>query len=326
MTGTTIYRFGDHLSQVNAITFNDQENVLASASNDSTVKLWDLKGSSNRGSYSHGPSSSSSSSSSGNSRDNGERGRGASGFGGQRWENGTSIKPIMTLTDSKDGVQDVKIHDTKIVTASLDGKLRVYDIRMGKLVTSTLVSSSPKLNSAFDSSSRSNPSSSSNRSIVASPRLKKTSPPLTSVSISQDGDTALVSLLASELQLIDLSTGTLLQSFTGHSNTTYRLKSRFCLNEEYVISPSEDGYLCVWSLLEGECKRRYKVAGDGNYGNGNNDGDGDDTGKESGSRKGRGLFAYDCADTDLDHSSQLGLKLVTGVDKTIDFYELTVEE
>lgn len=183
------------------MVFNDNETVLASASYDGTVKLWDLKsGYHNRGSE-------------------------------DKWENSTSAKPIMTLSQATDSVSSVDIHDSKIVTASVDGKLRVYDIRMGQLITDPVTSGTP----------------------------------LTSVMISQDGDTALVGSLDSSVRLMDLESGMALQVYKGHLNDTFRLYSSFCGNDESIVSGSEDGNLYMWNLMEGdEYAEKIDVTAHGN--------------------------------------------------------------
>jgi len=47
-------------------------------------------------------------------------------------------KPIMTLEDAKDSIMDLQILGNEIFTGGLDGVLRTYDIRMGKLKEDTL--------------------------------------------------------------------------------------------------------------------------------------------------------------------------------------------
>lgn len=148
------------------------------------------------------------------------------------------------LADAKDGVSDVEMHGYKIVTVSFDGKLRVYDLRMGKLITDTVGVESGTDNTA--STNNSSPRANSNT-------------PLTSISISQDGDTALISSLDSTIRLMDLESGLSLQTYHGHSNKTFRLKSLFYSNDEHLASPSEDGYLYLWNLMDEKFKHRIQV-------------------------------------------------------------------
>ena len=43
--------------------------------------------------------------------------------------------PIQVLDDAKDAIQTVHVGPAQIVTGSVDGRVRTYDIRMGELRT-----------------------------------------------------------------------------------------------------------------------------------------------------------------------------------------------
>ena len=49
-------------------------------------------------------------------------------------------KPIQVLDDFKDSVTKVVFTDDQIIASSVDGYLRTYDLRMGKLVKDNLES------------------------------------------------------------------------------------------------------------------------------------------------------------------------------------------
>ena len=76
--------------------------------------------------------------------------------------------------------------------------------------------------------------------------------PVTSVQQTNDGNAMLVSTLDSTIRLMDKRNGQLLQSYTGHKNTDYRIRSCLGLGDSVVISGSEDGFLYAWDLLEGK--------------------------------------------------------------------------
>ena len=76
--------------------------------------------------------------------------------------------------------------------------------------------------------------------------------PVTSVQQTKDGNAMLVSTLDSTIRLVDKRNGQLLQSYTGHKNTDYRIRSCLGLGDSVVISGSEDGFLYAWDLLEGK--------------------------------------------------------------------------
>lgn len=44
-----------------------------------------------------------------------------------------SYKPIQTLEDARDAVQTLHVGPTFVITGSVDGHVRTYDLRMGEL-------------------------------------------------------------------------------------------------------------------------------------------------------------------------------------------------
>lgn len=75
--------------------------------------------------------------------------------------------------------------------------------------------------------------------------------PITSVQQTSDGNAVLVSTLDSTVRLIDKENGHLLQSYTGHVNKDFRIRSCLGMADSVVISGGEDGHLFAWDLLEG---------------------------------------------------------------------------
>lgn len=68
---------------------------------------------------------------------------------------------------------------------------------------------------------------------------------------TRDGHAVLVSTLDSTVRLIDKENGQLLQSYKGHVNMDFRIRSCLGMTDTVVISGSEDGHLFAWDLLEG---------------------------------------------------------------------------
>lgn len=126
-----------------------------------------------------------------------------------------SRAPIQTLTEAKDSIESLQISYTDLVTASVDGGIRTYDIRFGSLT------------------------------------LDRLPAPVTSLTITKDRNCFLASTLDSTLRLLDRESGTLLASYKGHSNTEYRLRNTLAPNDTHVLSGSEDGKVYVWDLVEG---------------------------------------------------------------------------
>lgn len=75
--------------------------------------------------------------------------------------------------------------------------------------------------------------------------------PITSVQQTRDGNAILVSTLDSTIRLMDKGNGKMLQSYKGHTNGDYRIRSCLGLADTVVVSGSEDGQIYAWDLLEG---------------------------------------------------------------------------
>lgn len=125
-----------------------------------------------------------------------------------------SYKPIQTLDDSRDAVQALVLGSGSIITGSVDGHIRTYDLRMGELRSDYMGS------------------------------------PVVGLALSSDGQTLLITTLDSTIRLMDMSTGKMLNSFTGHSNDDYRCRACFGHNEATVICGDENGAVWAWDLLE----------------------------------------------------------------------------
>ncbi|KAH8591462.1 WD40-repeat-containing domain protein [Bisporella sp. PMI_857] len=147
-----------------------------------------------------------------------------------------SYKPIMTLDEAKDSVSCVLAGaggEYEIVSGSVDGRVRYYDMRMGKLETDVVGAS------------------------------------VTSLQRTRDGNGILVGCLDSCIRLLDRDGGGLLRSYKadGWKNDEYRLRSCFGANERWVLSGNEktpegkDGEVVVWDTLSGELIHRVRVKG-----------------------------------------------------------------
>lgn len=134
-----------------------------------------------------------------------------------------STKPIQILEEARDSVSSLHVAGHEIVAGSVDGRLRVYDLRMGLLFVDVIGQS------------------------------------ITSVQQTKDRNAVLVSTLDSTIRLVDKSNGQLLQNYRGHSNTNFRIRSSLGMTDSVVISGSEDGKLYAWDLLEGEVIESFEA-------------------------------------------------------------------
>ncbi|KAJ3062499.1 WD repeat-containing protein 83, partial [Podochytrium sp. JEL0797] len=126
-----------------------------------------------------------------------------------------SYTPIQVLTEAKDSVSSVQVTQQDVLTGSVDGKLRVYDIRMGLCTVDDVGHS------------------------------------ITSARFSNDLNCILASTLDSTIRLFDKENGEMLASYQGHKNGDYKIISTLSNDDAQVWSGSEDGRICCWDLVEG---------------------------------------------------------------------------
>ncbi|KAI9369511.1 WD40-repeat-containing domain protein, partial [Aspergillus egyptiacus] len=153
-----------------------------------------------------------------------------------------SHKPIQTLTEAGDTVSSLHVHmpTYSIASGSYDGRVRLYDIRMGRTTVDVL------------------------------------GHPVTSVRCSADGNALLISTLDSRIRMLDRDDGKLLKAFghedstkqtpvSGKKSATYhnselRIRSVFAKADAVVLSGSETGkdagsdqaHVFAWDVLSGE--------------------------------------------------------------------------
>ena len=85
--------------------------------------------------------------------------------------------------------------------------------------------------------------------------------PINSIQQTRDGNALLISTLDSTIRLFDKGNGQLLQSYQGHSNQNYRIRSTLAFADAAVIGGSEDGCLYVWDLLDGTVLEKLRAHG-----------------------------------------------------------------
>jgi WD40 repeat protein len=130
-----------------------------------------------------------------------------------------NANPIMVFEEAGDSVTAVVVNEEEIITGSVDGRVRSYDIRMGLCTEDTMPAS------------------------------------ITSIQVTGDGQALLVNCLDSKIRLIDRKDGTCLRAFSGNGfrNEELRIKSCFGKSDAVVISGSEGaGRISAWDVMTGQ--------------------------------------------------------------------------
>lgn len=126
------------------------------------------------------------------------------------------------LQHAKDSVTEIITHGSDIITASVDGVVRTYDVRQGILRSDIIGGAWSQLARADRVSAR-------------------TTEAVAALALSNDAHCLLASCLDSTVRLLDRETGELLQDYEGHSNSVFRCSGAVTPDDAHVINGSEDG-------------------------------------------------------------------------------------
>lgn len=126
----------------------------------------------------------------------------------------SSRAQVQELSEAKDSITTVLSppDSNEIWTASVDGYVRIYDVRNAQASVDNLGT------------------------------------PVSSICLSNDRECILSSTLNNSLYLLDKSTGELLSIYRGHLSSIYKLECCILYDDSTVISGSEDGNVCLWDL------------------------------------------------------------------------------
>jgi mitogen-activated protein kinase organizer 1 len=139
----------------------------------------------------------------------------------------TSFKPIQVLSEAKDAVTSLVVVGPEVIAGSVDGRVRSYDVRMGRCTTDVMGAS------------------------------------VVSLDITRDGKAMLVGSLDSKLRLIDREHGTCLRAYSDPlwKNEELRMQSLLGGKEKYVVAgdemasetdPTGAGRIWAWDVLSGK--------------------------------------------------------------------------
>lgn len=155
-------------------------------------------------------------------------------------------RPVQVLDDAADAVSAVVVRGAEVIAASVDGRVRSYDVRMGRVAVDVI------------------------------------GPSVTSLSLAADGRTLLVGSLDSRVRLMDRDSGACLRTYGAGEdgdgdgdgqawrNTDLRIQSVLGGKERYVVAgdeltgtdaqaASEGGRIWAWDLMTGELAAKVNV-------------------------------------------------------------------
>ncbi|PHH82121.1 hypothetical protein CDD82_6945 [Ophiocordyceps australis] len=153
------------------------------------------------------------------------------------WDTRSSAaRPVQVLAEAKDAVTALAVRDADIVAASVDGRVRCYDVRMGRCTTDVIGAS------------------------------------VTSLSLARDGRSLLVGSLDSRLRLMDCQSGACLRAYSHPHwrSEQLRVQSLLGAGEKYVVAGDEAvaqpndsktgcGRVWAWNLLTGRLAATVQV-------------------------------------------------------------------
>lgn len=129
----------------------------------------------------------------------------------------TNREPIQVLSQAKDSISKVFVLNDKIISASVDGCIRIYDIRMGVIQTDNIES------------------------------------PINGMDISPDEKFLLVSCMDDSIKLFDIDNGETLKIYKGlHESRNYAMTVKFSIDNDYIMTSSENNNVVFYNLLDPE--------------------------------------------------------------------------
>lgn len=130
-------------------------------------------------------------------------------------------EPVQVLKDAKDTITSIQVTDHEVLTTSVDCHIRLYDIRMGQMVSDYI------------------------GHIV------------TYGSLTRDGQCYILSCADSTIKLFDKDSGEILNTFSGHESKDYLLENAVNEKDSHIISGSATGEIFYYDLISATCVQKY---------------------------------------------------------------------
>uniref|UniRef100_A0A1B6BYJ8 WD repeat domain-containing protein 83 n=1 Tax=Clastoptera arizonana TaxID=38151 RepID=A0A1B6BYJ8_9HEMI len=126
-----------------------------------------------------------------------------------------ATSPIQVLEHAKDSITSVNINKEEILSSSMDGFIRRYDIRMGQVFSDFI------------------------------------GEPVVCASFTRDGQCIIVSSSDNVIRLFDKNTGEMLNRYQGHKTEDYSVENGVDCNDKYIVTGSLDGNIWMYELVHG---------------------------------------------------------------------------
>ncbi|SCN62202.1 mitogen-activated protein kinase organizer 1, putative [Plasmodium chabaudi adami] len=122
--------------------------------------------------------------------------------------------PLQVLNDAKDLISDIFVDDFEIYSCSIDNSLRLYDIRMGKMMSYNMHSS------------------------------------ILSMDVTNDRNYVCVYLIDNTIKLIEKNSGIVLGLYKGDTNNNHRRNIKFDTKNKFIFSCSYKDELCIYDIVK----------------------------------------------------------------------------
>jgi mitogen-activated protein kinase organizer 1 len=138
-----------------------------------------------------------------------------------------ALEPIQSLKEAKDCITGLFVTEHKIISSSLDGCIRHYDLRAGEMTCDNI------------------------------------GEPVTTMSMTRDEQCIIASCQDGAVRLIDIDGGEVLSEYRGHLPKDYKIECDVLKGDSYIISGTSFGCALVWDFIEAKEVSRLQINKEG---------------------------------------------------------------
>lgn len=131
---------------------------------------------------------------------------------------------MQTFKDAKDSITAIIVTDCKIITSSLDGVIRSYDLRVGEMVSDSVGGVS-----------------------------------ITDIALTKDGQCIVAACQDDTVRLIDTDSGDMLSEYIGHQTDDFLVECGVLSNDSQIVCGSGDGDAFIWDLVSGNVLKKLHL-------------------------------------------------------------------